>query len=311
MTIERARVLAQPKPWGIGDLGPWSDHRHEQALIGELSYERADASSAASSLLLKLLFTSAPLSIQVHPDDSYARSIGLPNGKTEAWYVLSAAPGAQIALGLKQPVTQPQARRAIDDGTILELVAWRPVKTHDVISIPAGTIHAIGAGIAIAEIQQRSDVTFRLYDHGRARPLDIQGGLAVAKLGPAEVTVPPKRLTKERQLLVANSYFVFERIELAAGTSWCLNAERETWLFVVSGSLDAGSFILARGEAVLAQSERVEIRAGRMGVECLVAYSGRGGPIPLLLQPISPPNTSKQRPPGKRLPPVASVRTTL
>ena len=118
MTIERARVSAQAKPWGVADLRPlrWPPTFGQPggdgtALIGELSFERESVSAPAASLLLKLLFTSAPLSIQVHPDDAYANSIGLPNGKSEAWHVLSAAPGAMVALGLKQPTTREQLRQ--------------------------------------------------------------------------------------------------------------------------------------------------------------------------------------------------------
>src|SRR5512140_2234870 len=117
MAIERACTLAQPRPWGVADLRPWSDAGHEGVRIGEIWYERPGKPAASSSLLLKLLFTSEPLSIQVHPDDAYARSMGLPNGKTEAWYVLSAAPGAKVALGLKQQLTQQQLREAVHDGS--------------------------------------------------------------------------------------------------------------------------------------------------------------------------------------------------
>src|SRR2546427_11957824 len=93
--------------------------------------------------LLKLLFTSEPLSIQVHPDDEFARSIGLPNGKNEAWYILSAAPGARGALGLKRRLTPQALRAAIRDGSIAHLTQWRPVAKGDIILFPAGTIHAI------------------------------------------------------------------------------------------------------------------------------------------------------------------------
>ena len=153
---------------------------------------RASGSAAAApSLLLKLLFTNQPLSIQVHPDDAYAQSIGLPNGKTEAWYVLSAAPEAKVALGLKRRLTPQQLRQAIDDGSISDLVVWQAVSAGDTIFVPAGTIHAIGAGLVIAEIQQRSDATFRLFDHGRGRELHIDNAIAVADAGPADVQVTP------------------------------------------------------------------------------------------------------------------------
>jgi mannose-6-phosphate isomerase len=102
MAIELARTMVQPRPWGVVDLRPWSNAGHGRVRIGEIWYERPGKPASSSSLLLKLLFTSEPLSIQVHPDDKYAQSMGLPNGKSEAWYVLSAAAGAKVALGLKR-----------------------------------------------------------------------------------------------------------------------------------------------------------------------------------------------------------------
>src|SRR5512140_476690 len=124
MAIERACTLAQPRPWGVADLRPWSDAGHEGVRIGEIWYERPGKPAASSSLLLKLLFTSEPLSIQVHPDDAYARAMGMPNGKSEAWYILSATPDAQIGVGLKHQVTAQQLRTSIKDGTITDLVHW-------------------------------------------------------------------------------------------------------------------------------------------------------------------------------------------
>ena len=162
-----------------------------KASIGEIWYERPGKPVSSSSLLLKLLFTSEPLSIRVHPDDAYAQLMGLPNGKTEAWYVLSAVPGAKVALGLKQRLTQQQLREAVHDGSISDLVVWQTVLPDDVIFVPAGTIHAIGAGLVIAEIQQRSDATFRLFDHGRQRELHIESAIAVADAGAARFRVRP------------------------------------------------------------------------------------------------------------------------
>ena len=121
MAIEHARARAVPKPWGVEDLRPWSNARHDGDAIGEIWYERPGNGAADPSLLLKLLFTSQPLSIQVHPDDAFAHSMGLPNGKTEAWYVLSAAPEAKVALGLSRRLTPQQLREAIDDGSISDL----------------------------------------------------------------------------------------------------------------------------------------------------------------------------------------------
>src|SRR5271155_5979332 len=197
MTIEHARARTLPKPWGVEDLRPWSNVRHDGDAVGEIWYERPDNAAVIPALLLKLLFTSQPLSIQVHPDDAFARAMGLANGKTEAWYVLSAAPDAKVALGLKRRLTPQQLSEAVDDGSISDLIAWHPVSAGDVISVAAGTIHAIGSGLIIAEIQQRSNVTFRLFDYGRQRELHVKDAIAVAVAGPAECQARSSQLTAE------------------------------------------------------------------------------------------------------------------
>jgi mannose-6-phosphate isomerase len=283
MSIEHARARAFPKPWGVEDLRPWSHVRHDGNAIGEIWYERSDEAAVDPSLLLKLLFTSQPLSIQVHPDDAFAHSMGLQNGKTEAWYVLSAVPGAQVALGLNRHLAPQLLREAIDDGSISDLIVWHAVSADDVIFVPAGTIHAIGAGLVIAELQQRSDATFRLFDYGRKRELHIENAIVVANTGPADFQVQPNQLTAERRLLVSSPHFVFERIDLAPNSYWSLEAERETWLLVLSGSAIAGSFDVAAGDALFAQSDRVAILTGATGMVGLAAYAG-GGPLPHLLQ---------------------------
>ena len=283
MAMELAHTLAQPRPWGVADLRPWSNAGHEGVRIGEIWYERPGEPAPNSSLLLKLLFTSEPLSIQVHPDDAHAQSMGLPNGKSEAWYVLSAAVGAKVALGLKRRLTQQQLREAVHDGSISDLVVWQTVLPDDVIFVPAGTIHAIGAGLVIAEIQQRSDATFRLFDYGRQRQLHIESAIAVADAGPAQFEVRPNRLTDERTLLVSGPHFVLERINLAPNSTWSLEAKRETWLLVLSGDAVAGSFAVAAADAVFAQSDRVDIHAGKTGMMGLAAYTGIG-PVSHLLR---------------------------
>jgi mannose-6-phosphate isomerase len=281
MAIEHARAHALPKPWGIVDLRPWSNARHDSP-IGEIWYERPDEAVRDSSLLLKLLFTSQPLSIQVHPDDAFAHSIGLPSGKTEAWYVLSATPEAKVALGLNKHLTPQQLRQAIDTGSILEFVRWQTVSVNDIIFVPAGTIHAIGAGVVIAEIQQRSDATFRLFDYGRQRELHIERAIAVADAGPADFRITPIRLTDSRMLLLTNAHFVFEKIDLPPNSAWCLEAERETWLLVLRGGGRVESFDIGVGDAIFAQSDHVNIQSGSVGMTSLVAYTG--GRVPQLLQ---------------------------
>lgn len=284
MTIEFAQLRKLPKPWGVADLRPWSEPATVGSIIGEICYERSCRLAATPVLLLKILLTSQPLSIQVHPDDSIAHAMGLPNGKTEAWYILGAEPGAAVAVGLIEALTPVQLRAAIEDGSIAALVAWRAVSAGDVVFVPAGTIHAIGAGLVIAEIQQRSDTTFRLFDHGRTREIHVEPALAAARAAPANARVSPIQLTKERVLLTSNAHFVFERIELAPDSTWVLEASRETWLLVLEGEASMADFDVVKGSAIFAEQDRVALVAGADGVVFLAAYSGAGGPIHQLLE---------------------------
>jgi mannose-6-phosphate isomerase len=282
MAIEHAGVRVVDKPWGSFDLRPWSDIRHDGVAIGELWFERGDTDAPDPALLLKLLFTTKPLSIQVHPGDRFARSIGLANGKTEAWYVLAAVPGAKVAIGLKQRLTTPQLRASIEDGSISDQVQWRSVFKDEVIFIPAGTIHAIGAGLAIAEIQQRSDATFRMFDYGRERELHVDRAVAVANAGPAERQSEPRRLSDHRTLLVASPYFVLERIDLPPKSSWELDVKIEAWVFLLEGHARVGPMNAFAGEAIFLEADCASVKAGRDGLKALLAYP-RAEPIADLL----------------------------
>lgn len=279
MTIELARRRLIAKPWGARDLGPWDQGADDGSRVGEIWYERLDGEAAPSSLLLKLLFVSEQLSIQVHPDDEQARSMGLACGKTEAWYILSAAPGAQVALGLRRSLSKRHLRDAANDGSLAKLIAWRSVWPGDTIFVAAGTIHSISAGIVLAEIQQRSDTTFRLFDPGRDRELHIENAIDVARAEPASEQRRPRRLGDERMLLVSDPHFILERLDLPGDCERCLDAESETWLLVVSGVGRVGSFEVGPGSVVFASSDRAVIRPGADGLVCLVAYTGSGRPV--------------------------------
>ena len=283
MPIEQASVRAVHKPWGVSDLQPWSSIDGTGDAVGELWFERADGEAPVPALLLKLLFTSAPLSIQVHPDDTYARAMGMPNGKSEAWYILAAEPDAQIGIGLEHRITPQQLRTAITNGSIVDLMQWRPVAKGDVIFIPAGTIHTLGAGIVLAEIQQRSDTTFRLFDYGRERELDIENGVAVAHAWPLRSQSDPTHLSPERTVLVANRHFVLERVELPEGSSWALLAEPETWILVLDGHAAIGLAPLSIGQAIFAGGGRSSIEVGANGLIALIAYPATA-PVGSLLQ---------------------------
>lgn len=286
MPIEHASVRVVHKPWGVTDLQPWSSVDGAGDRVGELWFERAGASAPIPALLLKLLFTSEPLSIQVHPDDTYARALGMANGKSEAWVIISAKPDAKIGVGLKQRITPQQLRASIETGSIVDLLHWRPVAAGEVIYIPAGTIHAIGAGIVLAEIQQRSDTTFRLFDYGRARELHIDDGVAVAHAWPLRPPLPSIHLTSERTVLVTSQHFVLERVELPGDSSWALVAEAETWLLVLEGRAAVGLAPLSTGQAIFAAGGRSSIEVGDGGLTALIAYPA-SVPVQGLLQKLT------------------------
>jgi mannose-6-phosphate isomerase len=274
LTIEHAVVRAKSKPWGSTDLRPWSQASTSDGPIGELWFERPEPAAPVTELLLKLLFTTEPLSIQVHPNDTFAQSIGLLNGKTEAWYILSAIPGAKVAVGLNYPRSSTELRTAITDGSIANIVHWYPVHKGDVVFIPAGTIHTIGAGIVLAEIQQHSDATFRLFDYGRQRDLHIENAVAVATAGPRKHQSPPERLSDARIILTINSHFALEQIDLVPGSVWTLDAPKETWMLAIEGHAQLGVTKLSPGDAVFAEADHAEIQVGAGGLKALLAYPG-------------------------------------
>jgi mannose-6-phosphate isomerase len=295
MLIEHASVRVVHKPWGVRDLRPWSSIDGTNNAVGELWFERADKNAAIPALLLKLLFTSEPLSIQVHPDDKFARAMGMPNGKSEAWYIISAKPDAKIGVGLRYRVTPQELRTSIRDGSVVDLVQWRTVTKGDAIFIPAGTIHALGAGIVLAEIQQHSDATFRLFDYGRGRELHEDNGVAVADAWPLRSAGTPTHFTSERTVLVASRYFVFEKFDLPAGSSWALLAERETWILVLDGHAAIELTAVSVGQTVFVSGGRASIEVGANGLIALVAYPA-AAPVASLLQALGEPSTN----PGPR-----------
>src|SRR5215467_3707202 len=132
-------------------------------------------------LLLKFLFPKDKLSVQVHPDDETAARAGEPCGKTECWYVVSAEPGAQIALGLKPGIAKSEVEKAIRETRLEGLLNGITVRAGEMFYVEAGTVHAIGPGSVIVETQQNSDTTYRLYDYGRPRDLHVLDGLRVLK----------------------------------------------------------------------------------------------------------------------------------
>lgn len=138
-------------------------------LVGESNYEKY---GLGFPLLIKYIDAQDNLSVQVHPDDEYAQKHFGQNGKTEMWYVVDAEPGAGLYVGFKQKISQKQYEESVANGSLPDLLQFYPVKAGDAFMIPAGTVHAIGKGVLVAEIQQSSDVTFRIFDWNR---LDDEG----------------------------------------------------------------------------------------------------------------------------------------
>jgi mannose-6-phosphate isomerase len=210
MTVSTLVPHKVHKVWGRRDLpsGFGGDARHEEP-VGEIWFQEPDG--AASELLVKFLFTSERLSIQTHPDDARARQMGHERGKDEAWLILSAEPGARIALGTLRPMEERELRRAALDGSIVKMVDWRSVKAGDFIYSPAGTIHAIGGGLGLIEVQQNCDLTYRLYDYGRDRELHLEDGVAAARGEKFEDLFEPETISPGRTILARGGKFVVER----------------------------------------------------------------------------------------------------
>jgi mannose-6-phosphate isomerase len=175
-------------------------------------------------LLIKLLDANRWLSVQVHPDDAYALSHEGESGKTEMWVVVHAEPGAELIYGFKPGVTRERFAEAIEAGETERYLNRVAVTTSDVIFVPTGSVHALGPGILVAEIQQNSDTTYRIYDWGRPRPLHIEKALDVLDFDlvdpkPLQPTALPDALVPT-EVIGESRYFRTERLRLGAGQSW-------------------------------------------------------------------------------------------
>ena len=233
-------------------------------------------------LLLKLIDAREQLSVQVHPDDSYAREHENKLGKTEAWVILHAQPGAKLVYGMREGVTKEQLKEACADGKKIEkLLRFVPVHPGDVYYIPSGTVHAIGAGIVLYEIQQSSDVTYRFYDwdrtdaQGNRRTLHIQQGLDVTRLDLQPDAAVPTALPDDhcrRELLLDTDYFRLERLRDCQAVPFVAAKTQ----FSVLTSLSDGVLRLADEEISLTPGQTVFIPADCAAFdltcqECLIA----------------------------------------
>jgi len=258
------------KPWGRSHLWPgFADPAPGAAKVGEVWFQTPHAGEP--ELLIKYLFTSEKLSVQVHPDDEAARAAGYPRGKDEAWVILAAEPHATIALGTKAPMTKDALRAAALDGSIEHLLDWKPVKAGDFIYSPAGVIHAIGPGLTLVEVQQNVDLTYRLYDYGSDRELHLDAGVAVSDPVPFVPLPAPAPAGDDRAILAEGPKFVLERWP-AGYRVVVLPAGMTCWLVPLAGEGVADGVAFRAGEC-LTVSGRCEIQA-ELGSDLLFAYPG-------------------------------------
>jgi mannose-6-phosphate isomerase len=229
----KLKARAVEKPWGRRDLPDLFPNPDRQR-IGEVWFEGADRSELP--LLVKYLFTSERLSIQVHPNDARARAHGLAGGKEECWYILDCDEGASLGIGLTRTVSQAEMRAAIADGSIERLIQWRAVRRGDFYYIPPGTVHAIGAGITLVEIQQNADVTYRLYDYGRPRELHLEEGLEVSLLSRYPLDHSHAAIGESRILLAGTARFQVQMLSWRGGESVLPNATALSWFIPLRGS---------------------------------------------------------------------------
>lgn len=249
MTAKKLTTRRIEKVWGRHELSPWfPDAPAGGEPVGEIWYEMEGVPADVPELLVKFLFTSEKLSIQVHPDDEQARARGYRRGKDEAWVVLAAEPDATIGLGLKRSVSPEELRAAALDRSIEALVDWRPVKAGEVFYSPAGTVHAIGPGLAIVEVQQNVDLTYRLYDYGRPRELHLDDGIAVSNPVPFTNEQRPHGLAHGRTLLAQGPAFMLERWSQSGRGSLNPPKASACWVVVLRGSGRCDGAPFASGE---------------------------------------------------------------
>lgn len=258
------------KPWGRHTLFPgFEDAAPGREPIGEVWFQQPGDTSP--DLLIKYLFTSQKLSVQVHPNDEEAHKRGLPRGKDECWTILKAEPDSTIALGPKQAMTADELRADAQDGSIEADLDWVPVKAGDFYYAPSGTIHAIGGGLTLIEVQQNSETTYRLYDYGSDRELHLEDGVAVSHLTPYQPITSPGPAGEGRDILVEGPKFVLER--WTGGTHAVTLPEGRTgWLVPISGSGEVAGVAFKAGECVTVTGAETVTTNG--DADLLFAYPG-------------------------------------
>lgn len=246
----KLETKAVEKVWGRRDLPPPFTAVGEAAgeePVGEIWFEPP---GELPQVLVKYLFTSEKLSVQVHPNDAQAPEGS--RGKEECWLVLDTEPGATLGIGFKEQISPEAMRAGALDGSIEELLEWHPVKAGDFLYLPAGTVHAIGPGLTLVEVQQNSDITYRLYDYGRPRELHLDDGVAVARGEPYPQHCRKTVTDDANETLVDGPHFRFSQ---CAGTPDAAMRARHSGAVQVlplDGSIVIAGETIGAGEAGVA-----------------------------------------------------------
>lgn len=227
-------------------------------------------------ILIKFIDAKDNLSVQVHPDDEYSLKNNGEYGKTEMWYVLGAEEGATLYHGFKKKITKEEFSERIKNNTLLEVLNKVPVKKGDVFFIESGTVHAIGAGIMICEIQQNSNTTYRVYDYGRrdkdgnTRPLHIEQAIEVANL-----EQPEKQKDLPENILARCKYFTVEKHDIKGKFSFNVTEDCFKSVIVTEGAAkliyDNGELDLEKGDSVFIPAENAEITV-KGDCEIIISY---------------------------------------
>lgn len=258
--LTRLETIVVEKPWGRTDIPPaFGDFGGRR--VGEIWFSNPAGDDAP--IMVKFLFTSERLSIQVHPGDEAARAAGFPRGKEECWLILDAEPDAELGVGLKAETTREALRDAALDGSIVDMIDWRPSKANDFVYNRAGTIHAIGGGLTVVEVQQNIDCTYRLYDYGRPRELHLDEGLKVSTLDPVRDPRDGVVDLHANRMLVSGPHFYLVQLTAPVDAALFDRTTGELTFVPLSAGCRVAGEIVALGEAVLLGDPRsIEIDEG-------------------------------------------------
>lgn len=227
--IYKLNPFYSKKIWGYEEWN-LSTHKNGYSTIVNESISLNDAIGKELPILIKIIQANDKLSVQVHPDDEYSKINENDNGKTECWYVLEAKENASLICGIKDGLDKDKLRNIISNGNIEDYLERISVKSGDMIYIPSGTVHAIEGGVKIVEVQQSSDITYRMYDWGRDREMHIEKSLDVIDYGGKNKGGKIENFKK-----LETPYFTVEKISVDGSYADIVNSEFHSYT-VINGS---------------------------------------------------------------------------